>query len=213
MSQKEALNSNANERLLEAAGKLFAQKGFSKTSVREICQASNVNVASVNYYFQNKENLYFEVVKHWVTVAFEKYPLDYAANEANPPEKRLKSFIQCQLMHTLYQVECPWFGALMSRESLEPTRAIRELTENCLGPSIDLLLAIVRQIMGRSVSEDAIRAHCASILGQCTFYHYSPSIIRQDFLPEKCDIDQINLIAEHIYSFSMLALRGYQQST
>lgn len=44
-------------RILEVAEKLFAEKGFSGTSVREIAKASEVNVAMISYYFESKEKL------------------------------------------------------------------------------------------------------------------------------------------------------------
>ena len=48
----------ARNRLLDAALALFAEKGFAKTSTREIAQAAQVNIASISYYFGDKEGLY-----------------------------------------------------------------------------------------------------------------------------------------------------------
>ncbi len=48
-------------RLLDVAEKLFAEKGFDATSVREITQSAGCNLASINYYFAHKDNLYQEV--------------------------------------------------------------------------------------------------------------------------------------------------------
>jgi AcrR family transcriptional regulator len=49
-------------RLLDAAEALFAEKSFENVSIRELATAADVNVAAVNYHFQNKENLFHEVV-------------------------------------------------------------------------------------------------------------------------------------------------------
>src|SRR5207253_5288065 len=51
------------DRLLNAAGEVFAEKGFKGGTVRAICLLANVNVAAVNYYFRDKERLYIEAVK------------------------------------------------------------------------------------------------------------------------------------------------------
>ena len=48
----------ARERLLQTALKLFAEKGFAKTSTREIVQAAGVNISSIAYYFGDKAGLY-----------------------------------------------------------------------------------------------------------------------------------------------------------
>ena len=48
----------ARMRLLRAALRLFADKGFAKTSTREIAQAADVNIAAISYYFGDKTGLY-----------------------------------------------------------------------------------------------------------------------------------------------------------
>ena len=51
-------------RLLEAAERVFAEKGYKAASVREICKQAGLNIAGVNYYFGDKERLYIEAVKY-----------------------------------------------------------------------------------------------------------------------------------------------------
>lgn len=43
--------------ILEAAEKLFADKGFEGTSVRDIAEGAGVNLAMISYYFGSKEKL------------------------------------------------------------------------------------------------------------------------------------------------------------
>ncbi len=49
-----------HERILEAAQKLFSERGLDATSVRDITTEAKCNVAAVNYHFGGKENLYLE---------------------------------------------------------------------------------------------------------------------------------------------------------
>ena len=55
--------SDAPARLLQAARKLFAEKGVAATSIRELAQEAGVNVAAVNYHFGDKEQLYLETLR------------------------------------------------------------------------------------------------------------------------------------------------------
>ncbi len=50
------------ERIMEVASELFSIYGYVGTSVREIAAKSNVNIASINYHFGNKHNLYWATV-------------------------------------------------------------------------------------------------------------------------------------------------------
>ena len=50
--------SDARTRLLQAAIRLFALQGYSKTSTRELAEAAQVNVAAISYYFGDKAGLY-----------------------------------------------------------------------------------------------------------------------------------------------------------
>jgi AcrR family transcriptional regulator len=49
-------------RILDAAEKLFGEKGFDATSLRDITTGANVNLAAVNYHFQSKDSLIEAVI-------------------------------------------------------------------------------------------------------------------------------------------------------
>lgn len=49
-------------KILEVATELFARHGFEGASIREIAREAGVNLAAVNYHFQNKQNLYYRVM-------------------------------------------------------------------------------------------------------------------------------------------------------
>ena len=52
------------ETIIESAIKLFSNKGFEGTSVRDIAADAGVNVAMINYYFGSKEKLFESVVEY-----------------------------------------------------------------------------------------------------------------------------------------------------
>lgn len=54
--------SETRARLTEAAGQLFAERGFDHVSLRQITDAAEANIAAVNYHFGNKEGLIAEVM-------------------------------------------------------------------------------------------------------------------------------------------------------
>ena len=63
------------EVILSTAMKLFGQKGFEGTSVREIAAGAVVNPAMISYYFGSKEKLFQNLVEHkaaYLKVVFEE---------------------------------------------------------------------------------------------------------------------------------------------
>ncbi|UCH33643.1 MAG: TetR/AcrR family transcriptional regulator [Armatimonadota bacterium] len=52
----------AKERIMEAAERLFADQGYSATSVGQIAEAARVNRALLYYYFKNKRDLYWAII-------------------------------------------------------------------------------------------------------------------------------------------------------
>ena len=58
---KEAVDVTTEEKIKEAARKVFMQKGYGATRTRDIAEAAGINLALLNYYFRSKEKL-FEIV-------------------------------------------------------------------------------------------------------------------------------------------------------
>src|SRR5579875_3911838 len=76
----------ARDRLLKAAERLFAERGFDGVSVREIATAAEVNSASVAYYFRSKEGLLSEVYRrHCEPMNEERFRLLATACERQSP--------------------------------------------------------------------------------------------------------------------------------
>lgn len=52
------------ENILFSAEKLFAEKGFEGTSIREISKEANVNISMISYYFGSKEKLFERIFEY-----------------------------------------------------------------------------------------------------------------------------------------------------
>lgn len=64
--------SGSKRKLLDAAERLFAEKGFEAVSVRDITQLAKANVAAVNYHFGSRENLLTLVMTRYMTPVNEE---------------------------------------------------------------------------------------------------------------------------------------------
>lgn len=57
---------DSKERLLEKATAIFADRGYTETSTREIARAADVNISAIAYYFGGKQGLYRAVLENIV---------------------------------------------------------------------------------------------------------------------------------------------------
>jgi AcrR family transcriptional regulator len=55
-------------KILDAAEELFAESGFSETSLRQITKKAEVNLASVNYHFGSKKELIQAVLERYLQI-------------------------------------------------------------------------------------------------------------------------------------------------
>lgn len=84
---------NTKDKIIDVAGSLFAERGYDNASVRDISQEAGVNVASINYHFKNKQNLYREVMNTNM-IKLEESIKEIASKSSNIQELNWKIFCQ-----------------------------------------------------------------------------------------------------------------------
>lgn len=104
-------SNETEQRLLDCALTLFAQKGYAATSVREIIEAARVTRPVLYYYFESKEALFARLIQVTHEDAYQKLEQLLAAEpgfEAQLRKIALNSFAFCardpRLPRLLFQV-------------------------------------------------------------------------------------------------------------
>src|SRR5262245_7359257 len=114
------------ERLIEAAGEIFAEQGFHHTTVRQICNLSGTNVASVNYHFGNKKGLYTEVVRQSMRAAhFDA--VRAALDHRSSPETILRAVVKARLQSLWGRDLEDWHFRIILHELAKPTPALNQV--------------------------------------------------------------------------------------
>jgi AcrR family transcriptional regulator len=199
---------DARSRLLDAAGPIFAEKGFKNATVREICQSAGVNVASVNYYFGEKQRLYVETVKraHPLHAAPQLVP-DWGP-DASPPEK-LAKFLRMIATQMLGAKTQPWQSELLARETMNPSSACRELVEEFIRRRFDLLSSILDEILPPGTPPHRRHLIVLSMVAQFVYFRAARGVIEMLVgLDEMEEHHRAEQVVEHIISasFAMLGL-------
>jgi len=205
----DASHDETRRQLLEAAGEVFVEVGFKNATVREICRRGNANIAAVNYHFGDKETLYMEVLRYSSARALEKYPPLLNVGPSAPPEKRLRAFIHSFLLRIFDKGPTSWHGKLMSREMVEPTRALDSLIEERIRPMAGHLWKIVAEILDCPPEDERVRLCSFSVVSQCVFYHHCRPVMTRLF-PDQPALDAagIEKVADHISRFSLAAMKA-----
>jgi TetR/AcrR family transcriptional regulator len=62
---------STEERIREAAKRVFLEKGFDGATSRDIAEAAGINIALTNYYFRSKEKLFINIFEEMSGLFFE----------------------------------------------------------------------------------------------------------------------------------------------
>jgi AcrR family transcriptional regulator len=196
------------ERLLEAAGEVFAAKGFLAAGVGEITERAGANRAAVNYHFRSKEDLYVAAVRHGAELCISRYPMP-TWPEGVPAEQRLRDFIRAFLSRFLSGDGPGWPGLLIMRELAQPTAgACEAFVRDFVRPTFAVLQGILRDLVPADVPEQKRRMLGASIIGQCLHYHFARHVLPILVGPEEARGYDLGRVTEHVHAFSLAALRG-----
>jgi AcrR family transcriptional regulator len=164
----------ARNRLLDAAMALFAEKGFAKTSTREIAQAAQVNIASISYYFGDKAGLYRTV---WLDprCSPDVHASDFNSASLTLPQALnalLRGFVEPLKQGEMMQ-KCM---KLHFREMLEPTGIWQEEIDTNIKPAHMALVDVICRHLGVTKADDDIHRLCFSIAGLGMMLHVAGDV-------------------------------------
>src|ERR1700750_1770708 len=110
------------EQIIETALKLFAEKGFEGTSIRDIAEKASVNVAMVNYYFGSKEKLFEKIVEYKSSVTrglLDEILHNKELSSIQKIEEIIDSYIERLFTHRIFHRLIHQELILNQRESLQ----------------------------------------------------------------------------------------------
>ena len=193
------------EKLLDAAGQVFAERGYHGATIREICRLAGANVASVNYTFGDKLGLYTEVLRQYLR-AKQTGELMAAIDTAHSPEEKLRRVIRMRLQSLCSGTRPDWGFRIVMHEFSQPTPAMTRVIDEAMRPIYKRALSAVGQILGLPPDHEIIRLCNNSIIGQVLFYTFSQPVLSRLQPDLKLTPQQIERIADHICEFSLAAL-------
>jgi AcrR family transcriptional regulator len=204
--------SDTAQRILDAAALEFAEHGFRSARVRTIVERAGVNLAAINYHFGGKQRLYYATFRQQAQRALRHHPIDPAVLEKLSPETALHLAIRNLLARFIDPHSPTLIGRLIAREMSNPSPVLGLMVEEVSRPQFGFLQQVIGRVIGRRVDDNTL-ARCAySVFGQCAICLFARPVI-QRLHPELIEgKDHIDQLADHIFHFSLAALRGLRDT-
>lgn len=200
------VSADTRQRLIDAAATLFADQGFEHVTVREICGASDANVAAVNYHFGDKAGLYRAVITQAIAVMLETNELSQRAGEGLSPEDQLRGFVRVFVSRLTVDSPTSWIHRLMAREMERPTDALEQVITQVVKPRIEYLSGIAGAIMGLAPTDLRVMRCIGSLQMQClVMARKPPAALEKQFGPGAGDLEAT---IAHIAEFSLGGMRA-----
>ena len=167
MCAAEQSEAGTRERILDAAERLFGERGFEVVSLRDITGLAEANVASVNYHFGSKEKLIDAVVeRHAAPVNERRMMMLDAAEERHgeapvPVREMLEAFLRPMIAHILdgrmsEDLFCKFMGRMMSERGYCLPKSVEPVFQQM---SLRFAMAFLKSVPGLTEQEVLWRMH------------------------------------------------------
>lgn len=165
----------SRERLLRVGLALFAQKGYAKTSTREIAEAAQTNIAAIRYYFGDKAGLYRAVF-----FDLQGSPAEDHARLSQPGLSLQDALrvLYASFLEPLRQGEVArQCMKLHAREMIEPTGLWDEEVCTSIQPMHEALVAVLCRHFGLRRADDDVHRLAVCMAGLGVHMHVGRDVI------------------------------------
>jgi AcrR family transcriptional regulator len=200
---------SVRHRLLDAAEKLFCEKGYDNTSVRDLTAEANCNIAAINYYFGGKDNLYQEMFKRQVQQIIEAQisKIDEILSRPNPTLEDFVREVITPPLQAAYEKQLRGqLMHLMVREVLSKSKHSEKILENFHARLMDHSVGAPMQLV------DGLDKKTAQLIfASLDSLKLHPSLFMDKylFMIEGLTFEEL---VEHLIRFACAAIRGFAKT-
>jgi TetR/AcrR family transcriptional regulator, regulator of cefoperazone and chloramphenicol sensitivity len=194
-------------RLLHAAARLFAERGYARVTVRDICKKARANVAAVNYHFGGKDGLYRAVMRHAMETMQATTEAASEAGRGLPAAARIRAYVSVFADRLLAVHQETWIHQLMLREMSDPTPALEMVAEEVLKPRMAYLTGAIAELLHCAPDDPRVLRCALSVTCQFNSMLWTKAVAK--LLDAEAGVPgSIDEIAEHIARFSLGGMKA-----
>lgn len=202
-------------KLLDAAGVLFAERGFHDTKTGDICRAAQANIAAVHYHFRSKDDIYVAAWRHAFERSITAYPPDGGVTADASAEDRLQGHIQALVRRSIDPASRDL--DIAHREMSNPTGLLAEVMHRSIEPLREMHLRLIRELLGPEATDQDVHLCEMSIHAQCVMsllHERHRRLALRDARHPQPPWQRVDeaVLAEHIFRFSLAGLREVRKT-
>jgi len=204
---KSSEDGETRARLLDAAARLFAERGYARVTVRDICKKARANVAAVNYHFGGKDGLYRAVMRHAMETMQATTEAASEAGRGLPAAERIRAYVSVFADRLLGVHHETWIHQLMLREMSDPTPALAMVAEEVLKPRMAYLSGAIAELIHCAPDDPRVLRCTLSVTCQFNSMLWTRAVAT--LLDADAGVPgSIDEIAEHIAQFSLGGMKA-----
>ena len=194
--------------LLEAAGQEFAEKGFERTTAKEICERAGTNTAAVNYYFGGIEGLHAAVLEEARNRLFSADAVSKAVAGKSDPKARLEAVLDVVARALTGPLSSSWVFRVLGRELVSPSSML-ETKEKVILPRARQLRQFIAELMKLPEDHPAVARGCVSLMAPICMLiladrnHLARALPAMGLKP-----DDAPAIARHMFRYALAGMEA-----
>jgi len=183
--------------ILEQSIPLFAARGYSGVSMRNISAVVGISAASIYHHFSDKEALYLAAMEY--AFADKASGITESVTETGTPSDRLQLFVQ---RFTEFMANDPDFCMLLQRELLDGDEPrLKLLAEQVFKEPFEAITSLAREL-----APDCDPHLLAVSMAGLVLFHFETAPIRK-FLPGgQSEHNDASVVARHVSQLLLMAL-------
>lgn len=173
------------DEILSAGLRLFGEKGFEGTGIREIAAAAGSNVASISYHFGGKDGLRAACAEHVVELMTDVLSAAGPAPGPDTAQAVLTAMMRGLVRFLFLDPSGRLVAGFMLREVARPSRALDIVYAGLFERIHVRACGLWAQATGGEAESNAIRLAVFTCIGQILYFHVArPVVLRRMDWPE-----------------------------
>ena len=174
MERKRNRDIDTKENILIAAERVFAEKGFKGTTIREVAKEAGIVNSLIFYYFKNKAEMYEAVFQH----AFDELE-DLIQQNLNLDLDRLATVKALMFSVTDFSARHRNLMRILTREIIDNGSIVQKITQKYFKPLYDFASEFLAEGKKEALFRDVNPLQfLVSLMGMIVFYFVSDPLLQ-----------------------------------